>query len=118
MLRQNSSKVASRRWPLHVFYNVLDMAVVNSWIIYKETLKSNITRRNFTKRLCEELVGHNNEIVPHVLNAAGDQPVERKRRTCHTGRCNRNKTTDLCSVCQKPICGRCRPLTCPNCINN
>ena len=28
-------KAASRRWPVHIFYNIIDMALINSWVIYK-----------------------------------------------------------------------------------
>ena len=31
-----SVKTACRQWPKHVFYNVLDLALINSWILYKK----------------------------------------------------------------------------------
>ena len=34
MTRKYSVKAASRRWPIHVFYNVIDFAQINSWIFF------------------------------------------------------------------------------------
>ena len=57
MSRCYSVKVGSRRWPIHVFYNVIDMALINSWIIYKHVCNSSIRRRIFIQRVSEELTG-------------------------------------------------------------
>ncbi|QQP41993.1 Uncharacterized protein FKW44_016523, partial [Caligus rogercresseyi] len=45
----------SRRWPVHVFYNVLDLAGINATIIYREVTGKQITRRDFLLQLSEEL---------------------------------------------------------------
>jgi len=45
MTRKYSVKAASRRWPVHVFYNVIDHGIINSWVLYKETRRSKISRR-------------------------------------------------------------------------
>ena len=45
MTRKYSVKAASRRWLVHVFYNVIDLAIINSWVLYKETCKSKIICR-------------------------------------------------------------------------
>ena len=34
--RMYTTKVASRRWPLQVFYNLLDLAAINAAIVYQE----------------------------------------------------------------------------------
>ena len=57
MSRCYSVKAGSRRWPIHVFYNVIDMALVNSRIIYKHVCNSSINRRMFIQRISEELTG-------------------------------------------------------------
>ena len=33
--RRYSTRAAARRWPVHVFYNILDLAAINAWIIYR-----------------------------------------------------------------------------------
>ena len=39
MSRCYSVKAGSRLWPIHVFYNVKDMALINSWIILQARLQ-------------------------------------------------------------------------------
>src|SRR5882757_9199035 len=55
MARKYSVKSSSRRWPVQVFYNILDLAAINAWVLYKETTGKIITRRKFILKLCEEL---------------------------------------------------------------
>ena len=68
-------KAASRRWPVHIFYNVIDMALINSWVIYKAVCKSNISHRVYIQKVCEELTGS--------LNGATESlNFERTTRSC------------------------------------
>ena len=48
-------KVASRRWPFHVFYSVIDIAIINNWIAYKHLCQSKISRRDYILRVVEEV---------------------------------------------------------------
>ena len=57
MFRLYSVKAASRRWPVQIFYGVIDMALIKSWVIYKAVCKSNISRRVYIQKVCEELTG-------------------------------------------------------------
>ena len=36
MARQYSVKAGSRRWPLAAFYNILDLAGINAFVLYKK----------------------------------------------------------------------------------
>jgi hypothetical protein len=45
ILKKCSTRCGTRRWPIHVFYNVLDIAALNAWIIFKESSDSSISRR-------------------------------------------------------------------------
>ena len=51
MNRQMSTKAGCRRWTLAVFCNILDLAGVNAWIIFKKVTGSNIQRRTFLHKL-------------------------------------------------------------------
>jgi len=42
---------------IRIFYNVIDMALINSWIIYKHVCNSSISPRMFMHRVSEELTG-------------------------------------------------------------
>ena len=55
MCRKYSAKAASRRWPVQVFYNMLNLAGINAWILYKTVTGIKITRRHFIFKLAEEL---------------------------------------------------------------
>ena len=45
MLKMYSCKVGSRRWPSAVFHNALDLALINSWIIFRKVTRINKSRR-------------------------------------------------------------------------
>jgi hypothetical protein len=55
MSRIYNVKSATRRWPVCVFYNILNLAGINSWILYKKVNKCDIKRKNFLIKLIEEI---------------------------------------------------------------
>ena len=57
MAKKYSVKAASRRWPIHVFYNVIDLALTNSWILFQDICKSGISRQKFIQRVVKKLTG-------------------------------------------------------------
>lgn len=119
MLRKYSTNCGTRRWPVHVFYNVLDIAALNAWIIFKQSSDTSISRREFILSLVEELR------VDALRNSC--PPIDRvpilKRKKCAFKRCKgQNKTSASCEGCQKPICGKCIAVTvkrayCCTCAN-
>ncbi|KAJ8875573.1 hypothetical protein PR048_023469 [Dryococelus australis] len=46
MARKYSVKSLPRYWPVNVFFNVLNLACINSWILYKDVTGRNIRRGN------------------------------------------------------------------------
>ena len=59
MARLYNTKVASRRWPLQVFYYVLDFAAINAKSVYNETNGTKLSRRKFILHLIQELTDFN-----------------------------------------------------------
>ena len=55
MARQYTTHSASRRWPLAVWTNVLDIAALNAWIIFRKTTGNKVSRRDFILDLIEGL---------------------------------------------------------------
>ena len=55
MARKYWTRTCTRRWPVHVFQNILDFAGINAWIIYKEITKIKISRHKFPLQLADEL---------------------------------------------------------------
>ena len=123
MTRKYSVKAASRRWPIHVFYNVIDLALINSWILFSYICKSNISRRKFIQRVAEELTGsspgYDTGSRPNATKRRNatetDKPPEKKRKTCAILKC-RNRTMDSCNSCQEILCRKCAIKVCPKCV--
>ena len=46
MVRKYSVQAALRRWPVHIFYNVQDLAGINTFVIYQESIDKNFSKRN------------------------------------------------------------------------
>jgi hypothetical protein len=109
MARKYSVKSGSRRWPVQVFYNVLDLAAINSWLLYRKATGVTISRRNYILQLAEELrEPHMKQRKTEQLSSSAvSEDLQRKRRQCQVGRCKGNKTFDICNQCQRAVCGQC-----------
>ena len=55
MARMCTTCAATRRWQMAVWTTILDMAGLNSWILFKKASESRISRRAFILQLFEEL---------------------------------------------------------------
>ena len=119
MARKYSVKSKSNRWPVHVFFNILDLASINAWILYKETTGEKISRQDFLFQLAEELANDDAEIKkPDTGTSSNSKAISDNRKTCQIRYCNKNKATNVCSQCNKYVCGKCsmeRPSICKNC---
>lgn len=112
MARKYSSKSASRRWPVQVFFNVLDLAAINAWIIYKETTGIKIKRRDYILNSADELrknyvsskTSPLSDFTPGTDNTSTIS--SRKLKQCQISQC-RNKTKNIFSDCKKSVCGSC-----------
>lgn len=117
MCRQMSTKAATRRWTLSVFFNILDMAGINAWIIFNKKTGNTMSRRQFLHKLSEELrqtlVGQSTcqSIPPEMM-----QRKLAKRVTCEVKvNCKRNRTVTMCEKCKNPVCGQCLSNICIGC---
>ena len=45
---------------MQVFFNIINISVINSWILHKKAMKSKLSRRKFLIQLVEEIVVLNN----------------------------------------------------------
>ena len=55
MARKYPVKSGSRKWPLQIFFNILDLAAINAWILYKEVTGIQIERKQFLFQLTKQL---------------------------------------------------------------
>lgn len=108
MARKYSIKAGCFRWPLQVFYNILDLAAINAWILYKECTGSKISRKEFIFSLADELAGENKENIRHSSDVSNQSPsTSGVRKSCQVGYCNKNKSSNCCMYCKKIVCGKC-----------
>ncbi|KAE8745002.1 hypothetical protein FOCC_FOCC008414 [Frankliniella occidentalis] len=117
MARLYSVRCGTRRWPLHVFSNVLDFAAINAWVIYKECTTKKISRHSFIRQLANELSAANrsrraiSQPLATVANLP-ELPQSASRRKCQVlGLCTGNKTSSFCAGCKKLVCGSCAGKT-------
>jgi len=112
MSRMYSVRSQTRRWSVHVFYNVLDfLPMINAHTIIQMVTNQKMRRRQFILKICDELA------APHIaarkslnIQTVGDVGAGgEKRKKCQilVG-CHGNKTKDVCDTCQKKVCRSCQ----------
>ena len=126
MARLYSVQAGTRRWPIHVFYKMLDLAAINAWILFREVTGKKISRQRFILQLADEL---REQYVNCRSRHTGQQDIpteeyrgtSNRRRQCQIAdNCKQSKTTNSCSICKKFVCGKCtaeikKILTCVKC---
>lgn len=132
-----SSSRRTRRWPMVLFYRVLDLSGMNSYILHNMHQSKEVDRGDFLKTLARSLV------VPHMQRRVAirnlprelklimtrvlgidmvvveDQVPEacprprKKCRLCPTG--SHRMTTHVCVDCNNPVCLQCSRPLCNDC---
>lgn len=125
IIRYHSCKRATRRWPMAVFYNMVDSAAYNAYLLYVEknpqfkALYKNQSRREFLKILCNSL------LMSEVDDFELEEPRPKKEATgrgsckiCTGGR--RTKSRIQCDNCNEYVCDSHRYTStfCYNCVSN
>lgn len=134
----------TRRWPMAIFYAVLDIASVNSYIVFQSCpTNASVSRFDFVKQLakglCNERLNQRlvNRFLPRELRLViskvlqkpipcpGEEegPRERvsasKRKRCAFCPSKKDKKTSTnCVSCHKPVCTNCMVHMCQNCKAN
>ena len=135
---------ATNRWPNKIFYNIVDIAAYNGYIVFTKNnpdWNSNLLfkRRIYLKDLCKQMAGphmerrvqntrlpasvrnllaeqgyQNQELVPAAAAAKDDNNAERSR--CYL--CDvRNQVRVRCTVCKNFVCQKhsTKKIFCQNC---
>lgn len=126
MARKYSVKASSRRWPVHTFYNILDLCGINAWILYKECTNISISRRDYLLKLSEELAAENmlqRGRLPEpegeeAQNQADVPAVSETRKRCQVRQgCGKGaKSVYSCAKCKKQVCKKCVQTTSYVCL--
>lgn len=134
-----STSRRTRRWPMVLFYMMLNVSGINSRVLYQFSSNGKEIRRSdflhqLGRSLCTEHMTrriNNNKIPRKLRSLTADilgvvldhnfEPQEAatlsKRKRC--GICPGNKdrkTNTYCEACKIPICLTCAKKLCPNCI--
>ncbi|XP_053964402.1 piggyBac transposable element-derived protein 4-like [Anastrepha ludens] len=125
----------TKRWPMVIFYAVLNMAGINSIIVYKSNNSSNLSRRNFLRDLGIGLVSEHlqnrkeNQHLPRELRKRildqVDEPSHSQRppnkvpkpiRRCQICPTKKDrKTKHTCYKCNRYLCMEHAVFTCQDC---
>lgn len=116
----------SRRWWLKIFYYLLDCAVVNSYIVYREVAKDvlphakRLSHLSFRSKLADELISDymsrkRQSGITNKPKFVADQPHFPERTTC--------KRCGYCSTKEKPVrsrigCNICEVSLCLGCFKD
>ena len=138
---KSTSSRRTRRWPLVIFFRLLDISTVNSYILHQCYKNNPIIKEksDFLMQLAKQLVkGHaerrsNMKNIPRELRftirrilGISDEPGEaetdalvlQKRKTCHICPSRKRRMTKyLCLQCRKPVCLECTNPICKNCTS-
>lgn len=128
----------TRRWPMAIFFRILDICGANAFIIFSNT-KDNIeeTRLDFMKNLAKQLVTEElerrqgnprlrQEVKLSIGNILGKESKEAEEQEMSTKLAVRKycyncpkklkrKTSTLCRKCRQPVCLQCSSVICNTC---
>lgn len=111
MTQKYSVRAPTCRWPLAVFYEILDLAAINASILFQKCTNDKMSQKTFILRRANELLSGHMQAKPRPLvrepGPRQEQQME-MRRQCQLPRYSKkNKTKDTCDKCHKVICWSC-----------
>lgn len=134
-----SSSRKTRRWPMAIFYRILDLAGTNAFVLYESCPGAKLRRGDFILSLARELVlpilkerVYNSRLprelrltIARVLGKDLPPPQPQLQPPGPAGRklCSicpsklKRQTRYNCFSCKKPICLQCSSPTCKDCQN-
>ena len=111
MVGQYSVKAGTRRWPVAVFYNIVEH---NVFVFHKKRTGEKVSRQGFLFKLGAELSedyiverSNRNATIarPHSLSTDSTKNKAEKRKKCQiAANCTQNKTSKLCFKCNIIVC--------------
>ncbi|XP_066958302.1 uncharacterized protein [Macrobrachium rosenbergii] len=139
MCARYSCSRKTKRWPLCVFYGMLNAAIINAWIIYNRMQKDRgqpeMERRIFMMKLAEDLIFpwaedrmsfqgmHRSSQMTikdvYSINLPHQQPAQGNNSMKRCAFCTRKKdrkTRQQCIHCLRPVCVEHAKPICCDCI--
>ncbi|XP_059396143.1 uncharacterized protein LOC132128137 [Carassius carassius] len=123
MVREYTFGTGTRRWPVAVFYNMIDMAALNAHVLYQACTGRQERRVDFLVELARELANSHmcakKARKEQLLRIQPSTPSPGKRAMCQVKhQCKNNHATVRCVHCYRYTCGKCRreiPWQCQDC---
>lgn len=133
----------TNRWPMTMFYGILNMAFVNSYVLYCHNIHAKkekpLSRREYMKKLSEQLTAPwmnkrldapslprhvrskiENIMIQPTTESQGDtedEPPVKKRRYCSYCSCKKKRMSKMfCVKCKKTVCGEHKNDVCHECL--
>ncbi|KAL4008950.1 hypothetical protein ACER0C_002802 [Sarotherodon galilaeus] len=113
MVREYTVRRGTRRWPVAVFYNMIDMAALNAHVLYQACNGTQERRVDFLVEFARELANSHmagkKARKEQLLRTQPSTPSPAKRATCQVKhKCKNNHATVRCVHCYRYTCGKCR----------
>ncbi|XP_061899232.1 uncharacterized protein LOC133647122 [Entelurus aequoreus] len=113
MVRGYTVRAGTRRWPVAVFYNMIDIAALNAHVLYQLCTGRQERRVDFLLELAKELahshVGMKKAQKEQLFRQQRSTPQLGKRAKCQAKiQCKDNRATVRCVDCYRYTCGKCR----------
>ncbi|CAJ1078484.1 piggyBac transposable element-derived protein 3-like isoform X2 [Xyrichtys novacula] len=123
MVREFTVHTGTQRWPVAVFYNMIDKAVLNAHVLYQARTGRQDRWVDFLVELARELANSHEGVKKarkeELLRQQPSTPSPGKRAICQVkNQCKNNHATVRCVECYRYTCGKCRreiPLQCQDC---
>ena len=129
MIRQYTVKVSTVRWPVAVFYNILDLASINAYVLYKKKTEDANSKRNFMFQLATELrkvlvQGKTAPLAAVLLSLFNNSyqnsflDGSREQKQCQVNvNYEQNKTAKFFCGCHKSASGKCTSCVKVECVD-
>lgn len=90
----------STKWLANILarYNRL---AINAWILYTECTGSKLSRKEFLFQLAKELTEGEKKKSNNIDYNLPLPSTSGERRTCQIGYCKRNRSNNICKICQR-----------------
>jgi hypothetical protein len=130
MIETYSTKFATRRWPVVIFCNLVDIAALNGYVLYNKLIASSnppMKRRLFLrqrgKELCQPLRNERSTSRVHptlrTARTLEDNTLPAKRgRCCICPRAADTKTAIRCAACSRNACAEHSTVFCSFCLDD
>ena len=115
MIETYSSKLATRRWPVALFCNLLDIAALNAYVLFEKLKVDGAGKRSLSGATGAPTIRCNSSQSDHSTDTEGPPKKLGRYHVCprQTGK----KATAVCKACQKNVCPVHCDIFCTTCLS-